>query len=330
MCDKCDGGISDLVVRYRDDQEKVFDLFIDHGLILESKTCEKCHHEAKCDFRRGLWRCRKTVSINKTKPKQCDWSKSIYKNTFFDKASVDKLTLLVFISIYLRNYFCYQFAIDETKWSQTTINDWCSFVREVLVVWCLDNTSASIGGPGVTVEIDESKFGKRKNYCGRVIEGQWVFGGVCRETGQIFLVPVPDRTKETLVKIIKEKIVPGTTIISDCWKAYNSLGDEGYEHQTVNHTYNFVDPQTKAHTQNIERVWRDIKSTCPRYGRRSYNYVGYLARSIFLRSIKDGNQRLHHFLLAAAKLYNPHQPPTVPLHHPVVKVTKKRRKASKN
>jgi len=30
--------------------------------------------------------------------------------------------------------------------------------------------------------------------------------------------------------------LPGTTILSDCWKAYNSLSVEGYLHETVNHS----------------------------------------------------------------------------------------------
>lgn len=37
-----------------------------------------------------------------------------------------------------------------------------------------------IGGPGVIVEVDESKFGKRKYNKGHKVPGVWVFGGVER------------------------------------------------------------------------------------------------------------------------------------------------------
>jgi len=47
------------------------------------------------------------------------------------------------------------------------------------------------------------------------VKGQWVFGGVERESGETFLVPVPDRTSDTLMAIICDWIEPGTTVISD-------------------------------------------------------------------------------------------------------------------
>ncbi|KCZ79590.1 hypothetical protein H312_03019, partial [Anncaliia algerae PRA339] len=38
--------------------------------------------------------------------------------------------------------------------------------------------SLRIGGPGIFVELDESKFGKRKYNRGHRVEGAWVFEGV--------------------------------------------------------------------------------------------------------------------------------------------------------
>lgn len=77
-----------------------------------------------------------------------------------------------------------------------------------------------------------------------MIDGKWIFGGFERESGRMFIVPVPERSKECLLNVIKEWIMPGTTIISDCWKAYNCLENEDFVHYTVNHSLNFVDPDT--------------------------------------------------------------------------------------
>jgi transposase-like protein len=97
-----------------------------------------------------------------------------------------------------------------------------------------------LGGEGIIVEIDEAKFGKRKYNRGRLIEGQWCFGGLERGTKKTFFVPVERRDKYTLLECIKKWIKPGTTIYSDCWKAYDCLDDEGYIHHTVNHSVEFV------------------------------------------------------------------------------------------
>jgi len=38
-----------------------------------------------------------------------------------------------------------------------------------------------------------------------------------------FLVVVENRTADTLLQVIRDWILPGTTIISDCWKAYDKI-----------------------------------------------------------------------------------------------------------
>ena len=75
-------------------------------------------------------------------------------------------------------------------------------------------------------EIDESKFGKRKYNRGRMVEGTWVLGGIQRETNHCFLTPCPAnrRNESTLLPIIQQFVLPGTSIITDGWKAYINLG----------------------------------------------------------------------------------------------------------
>jgi hypothetical protein len=61
----------------------------------------------------------------------------------------------------------------------------------------LEGYSEKVGCPNKTVEIDETNFGRRKYHSGHPVKGQWVFGGIERESGGTFLVPVPDRTAAT-------------------------------------------------------------------------------------------------------------------------------------
>ena len=120
------------------------------------------------------------------------------------------------------------------------------------------------------VEIDEAKFGKRKYCRGRMVEGTWILGGIERETNNCFLVTCPEnkRSEATLVPIIKAHVRPGTTIITDKWKAYVNLDKHGYVHLDVNHSKNFVDPLTGAHTNTIEGTWTHAKHKALRRGGR--------------------------------------------------------------
>jgi hypothetical protein len=49
------------------------------------------------------------------------------------------------------------------------------------------NETFKIGGQGKIVEIDESKFGKRKNQMGKRADGLQVLGGVERDSNKCFL-----------------------------------------------------------------------------------------------------------------------------------------------
>ena len=108
------------------------------------------------------------------------------------------------------------------------------------------------------------------------MEEKWVFGGLCRETKACFLVPVEHRDKETLLPIIRTQILPGTRVMSNLCRSHDCLKDEGYEHLTVNHSLNFVDPGTGAHTQGIENTWWGVKRSYPRTGTSKELFESYL------------------------------------------------------
>ncbi|KAK2702880.1 hypothetical protein QYM36_018535 [Artemia franciscana] len=161
-----------------------------------------------------------------------------------------------------------------------------------------------LGGEGIIVEIDEAKLGKRKYNRGRIVDGVWVFGGIERFTGNSFMVAVPDRSSATLLGTIRDRILPGTTIISDCWRAYDCLAQHGFQHLRVNHSLNFVDPTTGAHTQNIERTWKEVRDNIPTYGRREEHMEAYLAEYYFKKKYSV-ILRMHYFMNFISELYNP-------------------------
>jgi transposase-like protein len=164
--------------------------------------------------------------------------------------------------------------------SSNTIVDWFNFCRE-LSHRSLEHSPASqaIGGPGVVVEVDESKFGKRKYHRGHRVDGAWVFGGREKENKKMcFFEVVKDRTASTLLEVIQRKVLPGSVIYSDCWKGYSCLESHGYVHYTVNHSENFKDPVTGVHTNSIEGTWQKIKRglTFPRFGVKAQHLGSYL------------------------------------------------------
>lgn len=124
-----------------------------------------------------------------------------------------------------------------------------------------------LGEKGKIVEIDETKIGKRKYNTGRIIRGQWVFREIKRDIKRFFVIPVPNRRAETLIPIIKQYVAPSTIIHTDKWRAYDYVcNHNNYVHLVVNHSVNFVNPNNGVHTQNVERLWREMRACIPRYG----------------------------------------------------------------
>lgn len=105
------------------------------------------------------------------------------------------------------------------------------------------------------VEIDESLFGKKRKYHrGTGHQDTWVFGMVEKGTRKVVMEVVQKRDRSTLMPIITQNVKQGTTVHSDCWRAYSSLQDEGYEHKTVNHSVQFKDENGTC-TNEIEGIW---------------------------------------------------------------------------
>ncbi|CAI6354921.1 unnamed protein product [Macrosiphum euphorbiae] len=279
------------------------------GLIAKPNTlkCKNNHFlilTENRDYADGfVWRCRKRSMVSNRKVR-CDVKQSLRKNTFFEKSHLPIWKIVIFSHLWTENVSIL-FIKKQIDIATQTVVDWASFHREVVYDGMILRHQ-KIGGEGKTVEIDESKFGRRKYHRGHRVEGQWVFGGVERETGKSFLIPVERRDKETLLVIIKDWILPGTLIMSDCWKSYDCLKDEGYTHLTVNHSIEFKNPDTGAHTNNVEGMWRHAKASMSQYCRKKRFYAGYLAKYMFLKSCRLQNvDPLAEFFKLCSIVYDP-------------------------
>ena len=99
-----------------------------------------------------------------------------------------------------------------------------------------NNYLMGIDGEKIIVEIDESKFWKRKNNKGHEVDGVWVLGLVERtKNKKILFIPVQNRSKNTLTPIILRYVKKGSIIYTDKWKGYRDLS-KYYIHLTVDHS----------------------------------------------------------------------------------------------
>ncbi|KFD66208.1 hypothetical protein M514_21495 [Trichuris suis] len=168
----------------------------------------------------------------------------------FEGSNTDFRKIIMFIYLWSNDFETSKFCSKGLELDKKCAVAWRKRLRDVAAESVLSHPCV-IGGPGHIVEVDETLFSKKKSHRGREYPRQWVFGGVCRETGESFLVPVADRSSRTLIPLIRQYIRPGTTVISDYWGGYRRLSREDYTHLRVNHSINFVHPDDpEVHTQS--------------------------------------------------------------------------------
>jgi ISXO2-like transposase domain len=79
-----------------------------------------------------------------------------------------------------------------------------------------------------------------------------------------------------LKEVIETNILGGTTIYSDEFSSYMAIfrNNEQYDHESVNHKFNFVNPKNKKiHTQNIENLWSRFKKWKNKKGYSKRRYI---------------------------------------------------------
>ena len=86
-----------------------------------------------------------------------------------------------------------------------------------------------------SVELDESYFGgHRKGRRGRGAAGKAAVFGILKRGGKVYTVVVENAKRETLLPVIKNKIMPDSIVYTDCLGSYDVLDVSGFTHQRIN------------------------------------------------------------------------------------------------
>lgn len=127
---------------------------------------------------------------------------------------------------------------------------------------------------GGTVEIDEADIGpqakwmhaadkRRKNVkYGDVKHRTHVMGfaqrGADGKSGKVKTQIVTGSGAPTLLPEVERRVLPASAVYSDEWRAYDTLGQRGYEHHRVRHSLG-VYVLGDVHTNTIEGFWSLLK-----------------------------------------------------------------------
>ena len=68
---------------------------------------------------------------------------------------------------------------------------------------------------------------------------------------------IADVKKDTLLPIIKKKIMPDSIVYTDALPSYNALDVSEFKHYRINHSTTFVDKTN--HINGIENFWNQAK-----------------------------------------------------------------------
>lgn len=193
-------------------------LFI-HNLLPPTKMCPFCNclMTLKYDEKHviGTFRCQR----NTRHPDKKAVKISQADNTWFTGAHMEVEKILI-ITYGFAHQFTYDQVINECNLSEEdttitreTIANWYQYCREMTVI-ALDKTyedQGLIGGDGHLVEGDEMKLGRRKYHRGRIVEGNWIFGLIDRDTKdfRLEICPKNKRDENTLMNLIIKHVEKG-------------------------------------------------------------------------------------------------------------------------
>ena len=72
---------------------------------------------------------------------------------------------------------------------------------------------------------------------------------------------------------------PGSRVFTNkakCYANFNEWEVMGFEHRIVNHSVNYVDPETGNNTNTVEKIFNVLKGSIPRNARTQWDLDTYI------------------------------------------------------
>ena len=243
------------------------------GLMAKGFFCPKCKKDCYQKFRTNKTLGTITWLCQFSSGKSC--SKCGNYNSFFESMKYPYQDVMTFLRSFVRKSSLKSCAWEAGICYSSTAVKWSHNIRKMFVEYVYEDVLEKPMILKGIVEIDESLFGRKcKHNRGNPSSGSrvWIFGMVERQTNRMIIYPVEDRTRATLIPIIKKHVAPGTKIYSDAWGAYNTLNDEGYEHFVVCHKYTFSQEYENKLTKEREKVHTNMAEGCWAHTKAHFRY----------------------------------------------------------
>ena len=160
----------------------------------------------------------------------------------------------------IMKHFCEDITASKTSAlldiNRNTINRYFNLFRQKIAASTLGEGGIFFG----EIECDESYFGAKRirGKRGRGAAGKTPVFGLLKRDGNVYVEIVDNCSRQSLMPIIKGKVLEGSTVYTDGWKAYDGLILNGYDHYRIFHSHNEF-ARGKNHVNGIESFWSFAK-----------------------------------------------------------------------
>lgn len=207
-------------------------------------TCPHCRSTK-------IWRMRERNRVE-YRCKKCEYHFSDTSGTIFEKTKVPLSKWVLGIGLWKIGISALQFA-----WAIGVNYKTARLMLKAMRSAAVNDTLfTKLSGE---VEIDDTYYGGiRKGKRGRGAAGKIPVVGLRQRNGKVKTLVVPELKAEILRKIIRNHVIPGSTIYTDDVSFYKALNMAEYKHELINKIISFV-PSTGFHIQSIESTWAHTK-----------------------------------------------------------------------